>query len=259
MGMFDTPKAFASLSSGLLARKGAAKPAMRPQGFGQMGASLEDLGWNDMGFEAPKPTVSAQERDEDHDAFGDTFADQPLRNPVAALTPSPNSAPVTPASGLTPSPVHSQQAELEQQFGVPDDADDEGEEEVAEEYEAEDVELALPSAPLVLGREAFGLPATVDEHEPAPVALAPPAPLVVVPAAVQAVVRAAPGSGPKAAFTLRLDAARHLRLRLACALTGRSAQMLVTDAVDKLLAEYPELENFAGTLPDGGRGRRAKG
>ena len=29
------PKAFASLSSGLLARKGAARPAMRPQGFGQ--------------------------------------------------------------------------------------------------------------------------------------------------------------------------------------------------------------------------------
>ena len=50
------PKAFASLSSGLLARKGAARPAMRPQGFGgQVGAGLEDLGWNDMGFEPPKP------------------------------------------------------------------------------------------------------------------------------------------------------------------------------------------------------------
>jgi hypothetical protein len=39
------PKPFASLSSGLLARKGAARPAMKPQGFGQMGgANLEDLG-----------------------------------------------------------------------------------------------------------------------------------------------------------------------------------------------------------------------
>ena len=47
------PKPFASLSSGLLARKGAARPAMRPQGFGQIGGNLEDLGWNDMGFEAP--------------------------------------------------------------------------------------------------------------------------------------------------------------------------------------------------------------
>src|SRR3954471_2050139 len=42
-------KPFASLSSGLLARKGGAKPAMRPQGFGSFGGSLEDLGWNDMG------------------------------------------------------------------------------------------------------------------------------------------------------------------------------------------------------------------
>ncbi len=272
MGMFDTPKAFASLSSGLLARKGAAKPAMRPQGFGQMGASLEDLGWNDMGFEAPKPTVSAQERDADHDAFGEMFAEQPLRNPLSGLTPSPN------APAAAPSPVHVQQAELEQQFSVPDDADDEGEEEVAEEEEAEDEPVALPSAPLVLGRAAFGLPEEIDEPAPPPVIPEPVVPLApaaavkqvvslqpavaIEPAAVEQVVRAvraAPGSGAKAAFTLRLDSARHLRLRLACALTGRSAQMLVTDAVDKLLAEYPELENFADTLPDTGRGRRAKG
>ncbi len=53
------PKTFASLSSGLLARKGAAKPAMRPQGFGQvgLGVGIEDLGWNDMGQapQAPAP------------------------------------------------------------------------------------------------------------------------------------------------------------------------------------------------------------
>ena len=52
----NEPKPFASLSSGLLARKGAAKPAMRPQGFGQMGGSIEDLGWNDMGYSAPLPS-----------------------------------------------------------------------------------------------------------------------------------------------------------------------------------------------------------
>src|SRR5215217_673919 len=50
------PKPFASLSSGLLARKGAAKPAMRPQGYGTFGHSLEDLGWDDMGHAAPQPT-----------------------------------------------------------------------------------------------------------------------------------------------------------------------------------------------------------
>ena len=59
--MKTEPKPFASLSSGLLARKGAARPAMRPQGFGgQIGGGLEDLGWDDMGFDPPKPTDTAQ-------------------------------------------------------------------------------------------------------------------------------------------------------------------------------------------------------
>jgi hypothetical protein len=59
--MMSEPKPFASLSSGLLARKGGAKPAMKPQAFGQLGASLDDLGWNDMGhdpYEAPPHTPS---------------------------------------------------------------------------------------------------------------------------------------------------------------------------------------------------------
>ena len=53
-------KPFASLSPTLLARKGAAKPAMRPQWqpldaysaevpLPPTGEELEDLGWNDMG------------------------------------------------------------------------------------------------------------------------------------------------------------------------------------------------------------------
>ena len=49
---------FASLSSTLLARKGGAKPAMRPQSGipgpvdgKEAAANLEDLGWNDMGEE----------------------------------------------------------------------------------------------------------------------------------------------------------------------------------------------------------------
>lgn len=50
------PKPLASLSSSLLARKGHAKPAMRPQGFASFGFSglqqpHEDLGWNDMGHD----------------------------------------------------------------------------------------------------------------------------------------------------------------------------------------------------------------
>lgn len=44
-----------------------------------------------------------------------------------------------------------------------------------------------------------------------------------------------------AAFTLRVDPDRHYRLRLACALQGRSAQALVTEAVDRLLDAMPDL------------------
>jgi hypothetical protein len=195
------PKPFASLSSGLLARKGAARPAMRPQGFGQAGAGLEDLGWNDMGFEPPKPAVAP--RDESHDAFGEDLDEQ---------------APVHP-TGLTPvqSPVHSQHAELADRLGVEDDAPAEDEvDDTAEPYEAE------------------------PQPEPAPVAVIRPAPPIRVPTA-----RTVPGTKAKAAFTLRLDPERHLKLRLACAVNGRSAQQLVTDALDQLLAEMPELEPMA--------------
>jgi hypothetical protein len=207
------PKAFASLSSGLLARKGAARPAMRPQGFGaQTGAGLEDLGWNDMGFEPPKPAV-APVRDEDHDAFGEELPEQPLRNPVSALTP-------------IASPVHDQQAEIASRFGG---QDEEGEDEDGE-YVDETAEIFDPVP------------------EPAPVAVIPQR--AVAPAPVrQRQPRSAPGSKGKAAFTLRLDPSRHLKLRLACAVNGRSAQQLVTDALDQLLAGMPELESMAEKAP----------
>jgi len=191
------PKPFASLSSGLLARKGAARPAMRPQGFGQGGSGLEDLGWNDMGFEPPKP-AELPERDEEHDAFGEEIEEQPRIHPT----------------GLTPvhSPVHTQHAEIADRLGV-DEAEEEFDE-TAEPYEA----------------------------EPAPVAVLPSV------ATVQRSVlkaRAAPGTKAKAAFTLRLDPQRHLKLRLACAVNGRSAQQLVTDALDQLLVDMPELDGMA--------------
>lgn len=52
-------------------------------------------------------------------------------------------------------------------------------------------------------------------------------------------------NGRRAAFTLRLDAERHLKLRLACTLDERSAQQLVTDALDRLLANMPEIDALA--------------
>jgi hypothetical protein len=53
----------------------------------------------------------------------------------------------------------------------------------------------------------------------------------------------------KAAFTLRLDPERHLKLRLACALSRQSAQQLVTGALDDYLNSSPELEALADRLP----------
>ncbi|GGC08076.1 hypothetical protein GCM10011494_28400 [Novosphingobium endophyticum] len=53
--------------------------------------------------------------------------------------------------------------------------------------------------------------------------------------------------GRRAAFTLRLDAERHFRLKMAGVLLDRSAQVIVTEALDRFLAEMPELSVLAGT------------
>ena len=227
------PKAFASLSSGLLARKGGARPAMRPQGFGGQsgGASLEDLGWNDMGFEPPKP-ADLPDADADHDAFGVEVGPQPLRNPLAALTPIGQPVPVG-------SPVHDQREELAAAFNAVEDEGDEDYDETAELYDGEPPELNAFEAD---SAEVVPMPMR-KPMAIAPQPVAPPAPRRA------ATPRAAAGSKAKAAFTLRLDKERHLKLRLACAVTGRSAQQLVTDALDGLLADMPELDGMASHAP----------
>ena len=229
--MSSEPKPFASLSSGLLARKGAARPAMRPQGFGQAGAALEDLGWNDMGFEPPKP--AAAPRDATHDAFGEDVVEHPHAHPT----------------GLTPvtSPVHSQQAAIADRF-VAEEGDEEEINETAEIYDpeaeteaeaaqdAEDQAVAEPEPALVL--------------QVKPVRAVKPAVAAVTPTAAprrEPKPRSVAGAKGKAAFTLRLDPSRHLKLRLACAVNGRSAQQLVTDALDQLLENMPELDAMAET------------
>jgi predicted HicB family RNase H-like nuclease len=55
-------------------------------------------------------------------------------------------------------------------------------------------------------------------------------------------------AGRRAAFTLRLDSERHLKLRLACVTSNRSAQQLVTEALDRLIAELPEVTELAGKV-----------
>jgi hypothetical protein len=184
---------------------------MRPQGFGQGASGLEDLGWNDMGFEPPKAAEAP--RDDTHDAFGEDVVEHPRAHPT----------------GLTPvqSPVHDQQAEIADRLGseVPDEDFDE----TAEVFEAEpEAEVFVPEQPEVVA--------------PAPVVAAPA--FMPVPRRAPT-ARSAPGSKGKAAFTLRLDAARHLKLRLACAVNGRSAQQIVTDALDQLLEAMPELDAMA--------------
>ena len=93
--------------------------------------------------------------------------------------------------------------------------------------------------------------APAPEPEVAPEPAPSPEPAVALPAAVVAAAIAAVPQGRKAAFTLRLDAERHLRLRLASAARGRSAQQLVTEALDALIATMPEVEALRGQLPAG--------
>lgn len=61
--------------------------------------------------------------------------------------------------------------------------------------------------------------------------------------------RSKPGLKEKAAFTLRLDGERHLKLRLACAVRHQSAQQLVTDALDAFLDSMPEIGHLAAHVP----------
>lgn len=137
--MLSVPKPLASLSSGLLARKGQARPAMRRQmTLAQAG---EDLGWNDMGeppaVEAPPPVLA--QRDE-----------------LAAMLETANE----------------------------------------------------PTLASVL-----------------------------------------PSGKRRAAFTLRLDPERHLRLRLASATRRVSAQRLLTEALDEFLKTMPEPEALVAGAP----------
>jgi len=215
-------KPFASLSSGLLARKGAAKPAMRPQGFGSFGSSLEDLGWNDMGH-APG---ALHDINEAHDL------PEHVPSSIEALTPAPGGR-----SHAEPPAVVEQQRSLEARL-APVEPEPETEPELEPEAEFEAPEAEAPPEP-----EA--------EPQPEPGVEAPSeARIVKLPRSrVIATRKPAAAVRAKAAFTLRLDPERHLKLRLACALSRRSAQQLVTEALDIFLDSLPELEALSGHMP----------
>jgi hypothetical protein len=236
---------FASLGPSLLARKGGAKPAMRPQvaplvaeeAAGVPEEALEDLGWNDMG-----------------DSDGDGGAQ------IVPISADLVAGPTTAGPGPI---VRRQQRRLEERVladavmtGPETDEydEDEGEDDESlyaeafdaadydEDEEGEEADTALysPLAPHI----ALPDPEPLPDLGPAPAPVAAP---VAAPRAAKARVPA-PQPARRAAFTLRLDADRHLKLRLAATMQGVSAQVLVTEALDRLLAEYDELEVIANHL-----------
>lgn len=193
------PKPFASLTSGLLARKGAAKPAMRRQfisGMGNVAMGHEDLGWNDMGEDVEQDSAASQ--------------------PHAGLSPMPNHVAV-PAS---PTPV-------------------------ALVEEAVDEPIAPVEMPAVVEQRQMLVEKVArggfEVDEPAQ---------RKTPSKAKARPAASAQRTSKAAFTLRLDPDRHLKLRLACAVANRSAQQLVIEALDELLGQLPHVEQLAGQLPE---------
>ena len=187
-----SPRAFASLSSALLARKGGARPAMRsqldPSGEPVRHDPLSDLGWNDMGGD-PALSVPAE-------PMLGVVVFEPAVSPLpsAARPSSPTAAPVPAAAPA-----------------------------------------AAPAAPILASKPA---PAEVVPLVRDPLVTAPARPASLSQIGARSIVRR---SRP-AAFTLRLDPDRHYRLRVACLLQARSAQALVTEAVDRMLDQQPETE-----------------
>jgi len=188
------PKTFASLGPTLLARKGGAKPAMRPQLAplsGMAGAQaaqaasqdpedLEDLGWNDMG--------------EDDDEAFDPIAHEAQ---IFSLTPAPQNP--------------------------------EAEAQTREVDAAARAEMAANAGEPAVLRQRRNVVTSIGGN-------------------ARETTRRPPVDSRRAAFTLRLDAKRHLKLRLASTVKNRSAQQLVTAALDKYLAEIPEIEALAAQV-----------
>ncbi|AXJ96771.1 MULTISPECIES: hypothetical protein [unclassified Sphingomonas] len=109
--------------------------------------------------------------------------------------------------------------------------------------------------PVVPDAPADAMPTVLVERERLEAAVAPPPVVKSVSVATATRLRRETQHVGKAAFTLRVDADRHLRLRLASAITNRSAQDLVTEALDALLTAIPEVEALVEQLPQGKRAR----
>lgn len=208
------PKPLASLSAGLLARKGAARPAMRRQPLGSGPAPLsgvpgyDDLGWNDMGYDVDPEQSSEPAQLVDlkpilagsvltHNIEAEQAVDDAPGHDLHPITDDFIGEDFAPESVEVPEIVRQQESLLDRVAAV------------ARKVEAQ------PAAPR-------------EKKERAPRALR---------------------AREKAAFTLRLDAERHLRLRLASAVTNRSSQVILTDLLDEYLSSLPEIDAMASRLP----------
>lgn len=219
-------KPVASLGATLLARKGGAKPAMRPQvaatGTGgaqaaqKIAADLEDLGWNDMGEEDAPAERSAE---------------------VLQLTPAPHNpeAEAKTDKGSPKALVRSMHEELAARLAEQGESD----------YLVKDSKpqpKPAPATPPVREVSAEARPAVQR-----PVEVPPAQALKHEP------ISDANDDSRRAAFTLRLDAKRHLKLRLASTIRNRSAQQLVTEALDRFLKDIPEIELLARNIQQSDR------
>ena len=187
---------FASLGPTLLARKGGAKPAMRPQ-LAPLpevveAEQLEDLGWNDMGQEEADASPLT------HPVKSDVVSIQPAMKRKAA-----NEDVVDGDLGIDSPLVAREQKRL-----------------------AEYLLNEAPAEKLIKQK-----PAAKKKKKLA--------------ASKKVSTQAEGKSAKRAAFTLRLDADRHLKLRLAATMQGKSAQALVTEALDRLLSGITDLDALA--------------
>ncbi|WP_132386634.1 hypothetical protein [Novosphingobium sp. PhB165] len=205
------PRTFASLSPSLLARKGSARPAMRRQdtaSFGMAGMRADPGKMDDLGW----------------NDWGDVEQQAPVSAVPEAPMPEPVAAPVA---------VHIEEAQFDEApvaeafHAEPHLDEDSGE----DGSTGQPMASLTPEMPGIAPRKPDVLRQIEDLAERINRTAAP--------------VRTMVPEGRRAAFTLRLDAERHFRLKMAGLLTNRSAQVIVTEALDKYLAEFADISSPA--------------
>lgn len=228
--MIGEAKSFASLSAGLLARKGGARPAMRRQPLSALADQWErtissghgdDLGWNDMGYDV----------DPDQNSAEPTMDIKPiLAASVMAAADAASGSELIRGDlirGDAPVPeVVRQQTFLAERLAA---------------QNSENKAIAAPQAP-----EAVEAPTKNPES------VAVKAELSKAKAEKQAPAKTPTNrlrARDKAAFTLRLDPDQHLRLRLASAVSNQSSQMILIGLLDEYLASLPEISDLASRVP----------